>query len=120
MWRCVRRLFAAAKSVAQLMAEPYPPTLAAAQARIAAIRPSAYARTRNAINDAVSGLSPYITHGLVSLGDMLAGMATWPCSTNSSTNWAGVLISATYGSIVARTSCNPHTTARCRLRRHAA
>jgi deoxyribodipyrimidine photo-lyase len=57
------------------MSEPYPPTLAAAHARIAAVRPAAYARTRNAIDGAVSGLSPYITHGLVSLTDVLAGMA---------------------------------------------
>jgi deoxyribodipyrimidine photo-lyase len=57
------------------MDESYPPTLAAAQARIAAVRPSAYARTRNAIDGAVSGLSPYITHGLVSLADVLAGVA---------------------------------------------
>ena len=47
------------------MDEPYRPTLAAAQSRIAAVRPAAYARTRNAIDGAVSGLSPYITHGLV-------------------------------------------------------
>lgn len=57
------------------MAEPCPPTLAAAQARIAAVRPAAYARTRNAIDGAVSGLSPYITHGLVSLAEVLAGVA---------------------------------------------
>lgn len=57
------------------MDETYPPTLAAAQARIAAFRPAAYARTRNAIDGAVSGLSPYITHGVVSLTDVLAGVA---------------------------------------------
>jgi deoxyribodipyrimidine photo-lyase len=57
------------------MSEPYPPTLAAANARIAAVRPAAYARTRNAIDGAVSGLSPYITHGLVSTTDVLAGVA---------------------------------------------
>ncbi|MGA0114460.1 MAG: FAD-binding domain-containing protein [Burkholderiales bacterium] len=57
------------------MSETYSPTLAAAQARIAAVQPSAYARTRNAIDGAVSGLSPYITHGLVSLSDVLAGVA---------------------------------------------
>lgn len=57
------------------MADPYPPTLAAARARIAAFRPAAYARTRNAIDGAVSGLSPYITHGLVSLADVLADVA---------------------------------------------
>jgi deoxyribodipyrimidine photo-lyase len=52
----------------------YPPTREAALARIAAVRPSAYARSRNAIEGAVSGLSPYITHGLVSLPEVLAGV----------------------------------------------
>ncbi|MDT7836069.1 FAD-binding domain-containing protein [Aquabacterium sp. OR-4] len=50
------------------------PTLAAAQARIAAVRPAAYARTRNALDGAVSGLSPYLTHGLVSQAEVLAGV----------------------------------------------
>ncbi len=53
----------------------FAPTCAAAQARIAAVRPAAYARTRNAIDGAVSGLSPYITHGFVSLTDVLTGVA---------------------------------------------
>lgn len=53
----------------------HPPTLSAARARIAAVRPAAYARSRNAVDGAVSGLSPYITHGLVSLADVLAGVA---------------------------------------------
>jgi len=57
------------------MNEPFAPTLAAAQARIAAVRPAAYARTRNALDGAVSGLSPYITHGVVTLADVLAGVA---------------------------------------------
>ena len=57
------------------MSDSYPPTPAAAHARIAALRPANYARTRNAIDGAVSGLSPYITHGLVSLSDVLAGVA---------------------------------------------
>ncbi|HWS28150.1 MAG TPA: FAD-binding domain-containing protein [Xanthomonadales bacterium] len=57
------------------MSEAYAPTLAAAHARIAAVRPAAYARTRNALDGAVSGLSPYITHGLVTLSDVLAGVA---------------------------------------------
>ena len=52
----------------------HPPLLAAAHARIAAVRPAAYARTRNAIDGAVTGLSPYITHGFVSLHDVLAGV----------------------------------------------
>jgi deoxyribodipyrimidine photo-lyase len=50
------------------------PTLAAARARIAAVRPAAYARTRNALDGAVSNLSPYITHGFVTLSDVLAGV----------------------------------------------
>lgn len=56
------------------MSDSYPPTLAAANARIAAFRPADYGRTRNALDGAVSGLSPYITHGLVSLSDVLTGV----------------------------------------------
>jgi deoxyribodipyrimidine photo-lyase len=55
--------------------DAYPPDPEAAFARIAAVRPAAYARTRNALDGAVSGLSPYITHGFVSLRDVLAGVA---------------------------------------------
>ncbi|MDP9108083.1 MAG: deoxyribodipyrimidine photolyase [Pseudomonadota bacterium] len=51
-----------------------PPTIAAARARIEAVQPTAYARTRNALDGAVSGLSPYITHGLVTLQEVLAGV----------------------------------------------
>ncbi|MCY7314561.1 MAG: deoxyribodipyrimidine photolyase [Rubrivivax sp.] len=51
------------------------PTLAAAHARIADVRPQVYARTRNAIDGAVSGLSPYITHGFVTLADVAQGVA---------------------------------------------
>jgi len=57
------------------MPETVAPTLAAARARIAAVRPGAYARTRNALDGAVSNLSPYITHGFVTLADVLAGVA---------------------------------------------
>ncbi len=57
------------------MLEPVAPTLAAAHERIAAVRPGAYARTRNALDGAVSGLSPYLTHGFVTLADVLAGVA---------------------------------------------
>lgn len=52
----------------------FEPTLAAAQARISAVRPGEYARTRNALNGAVTGLSPYLTHGLVGLVDVLQGV----------------------------------------------
>ena len=58
------------------MNESLAPTLAAAQIRIAAVRPTVYARTRNALDGAVSGLSPYITHGFVSLSDVLSGVAS--------------------------------------------
>ena len=57
------------------MLDGFQPTLAAAQARIAAVRPGAYARTRNALDGAVTELSPYITHGLVTLTDVLTGVA---------------------------------------------
>lgn len=56
-------------------AELTAPTLAAAQARIAAVQPTAYVATRNHVDGAVSGLSPYITHGVVSLPQVLAGVA---------------------------------------------
>ena len=50
------------------------PTPQAAHALLSAVRPSAYARTRNAIDGAVTGLSPYITHGLLSLPAVLADL----------------------------------------------
>ncbi len=58
------------------MHERLAPTLAAAQTRVAAVQPAAYARTRNAIEGAVSGLSPYITHGFITLADVLSGVAS--------------------------------------------
>ena len=54
----------------------FPPTLAEAHARIAAVRPSDYARTRNALDGAVTGLSPYITHGYIDLPEVAAGVGT--------------------------------------------
>lgn len=54
----------------------FPATRDAALARIAAVHPQDYARTRNAIEGAVTQLSPYITHGFVSLPEVLAGVAT--------------------------------------------
>jgi deoxyribodipyrimidine photo-lyase len=50
----------------------FPPTLAAAHARIAAVHPGDYSRTRNHLDGAVSRLSAYLTHGFVSLSDVLA------------------------------------------------
>ncbi len=53
----------------------FEPTREAALARIAALSPAAYARTRNALDGAVSGLSPYFTHGMVSLPETAANVA---------------------------------------------
>ena len=50
----------------------FEPTLQAAQACLAQVRPDAYAQTRNALDGAVTRLSPYITHGLLSLRDVYA------------------------------------------------
>ncbi|MCP5283269.1 MAG: deoxyribodipyrimidine photolyase, partial [Burkholderiaceae bacterium] len=52
------------------------PTLAAAHQRLARVQPAAYARTRNHVGGAVTGLSPYITHGLLSLRDVLRAVLT--------------------------------------------
>ena len=43
----------------------FAPTRAAALTRITPIRPADYARSRNAIGDAATRLSPYNTHRLV-------------------------------------------------------
>lgn len=48
------------------------PTLAAAGARLAAVRASGYARTRNHLAGDVTRLSPYLTHGLLSLPQVAA------------------------------------------------
>ncbi len=53
----------------------FEPTRAAALARLAAVRPSEYARSRNAIDGAVTWLSPYITHGLLNLPEVLTSVA---------------------------------------------
>jgi deoxyribodipyrimidine photo-lyase len=52
--------------------DPFEPTLAAARARLAAVRPGDYARTRNQLDGAVTRLSPYITHGLLTLPEVLS------------------------------------------------
>jgi deoxyribodipyrimidine photo-lyase len=53
-------------------AAPFEPTREAALARLQAVRPGDYARTRNHLEAAVTGLSPYLTHGLLSLPEVLA------------------------------------------------
>jgi deoxyribodipyrimidine photo-lyase len=48
----------------------FEPTLQAAHARLAAVHPDVYARTRNALSGAVTRLSPYLTHGILSLREV--------------------------------------------------
>lgn len=64
----------AAPTEALTLARDLPPSRSAALARIAQVRPSAYARSRNHLDGAVTGLSPYLTHGLVTLPEVLAGV----------------------------------------------
>ena len=52
----------------------FPPTREAALARIAAVQPTEYARSRNSLNGAVTCLSPYLTHGFVSVPEVLEGV----------------------------------------------
>ena len=54
------------------MLKSFPPTREAALACVDAVRLNDYASSRNAIEGAVTCLSPYITHGLVSLPEVLA------------------------------------------------
>jgi deoxyribodipyrimidine photo-lyase len=55
--------------------QQFEPTKQAALARVAAITPSTYARTRNALDGAVTGLSPYLTHGILSLNEVASAVA---------------------------------------------
>jgi len=48
----------------------FEPTVQAARARLSEVRPDAYAQTRNHLDGAVTRLSPYITHGLLSLREI--------------------------------------------------
>ncbi|KPF49726.1 deoxyribodipyrimidine photolyase [beta proteobacterium AAP121] len=54
--------------------DEFEPSTAAAHARVAAVRPAAYARTRNALDGEVTRLSPYLTHGFITLPEALAGV----------------------------------------------
>ena len=49
------------------MSTLFPPSLEAAHARLDAVDAAAYARSRNHIDGAVTRLSPYLTHGLLTL-----------------------------------------------------
>ena len=50
----------------------FEPTPEAARKRLAAVQPAAYARTRNHLEGAVTRLSPYLTHGLLTLREAVA------------------------------------------------
>jgi deoxyribodipyrimidine photo-lyase len=50
----------------------FEPTDAALQQRLAAIDARAYARTRNGIDGRVTRLSPYITHGMIDVAQVIA------------------------------------------------
>jgi deoxyribodipyrimidine photo-lyase len=50
------------------------PTRDAALAALARVRPAAYARSRNHLEGAVTGLSPWLTHGLLTLPEVLAAV----------------------------------------------
>jgi deoxyribodipyrimidine photo-lyase len=52
----------------------WPPKQEAAWARVRAVEPASYARTRNHLEGAVTGLSPYITHGVLTLPQVLQGL----------------------------------------------
>ena len=52
----------------------FPPTRKEALTRVEAVQPAEYARSRNALNGAVTKLSPYITHGFLSLPEVLEGV----------------------------------------------
>lgn len=55
-------------------ADGFAPTPEAVRARLEAVDPDAYARTRNALDGAVTRLSPYLTHGLLDVPDALAAI----------------------------------------------
>jgi deoxyribodipyrimidine photo-lyase len=48
----------------------FPPSRFSALRRAAQARPRDYARTRNHLNGAVTALSPYVTHGLLTAGEL--------------------------------------------------
>jgi len=52
----------------------FPPTPEAALLRLDLVSPKDYAHTRNALDGAVTHLSPYLTHGLMSVPDVASAM----------------------------------------------
>jgi deoxyribodipyrimidine photo-lyase len=64
-----------ARNDARYLQPDFQPTRSAALDRLAQVQPADYASTRNALDGAVSRLSPYITHGLLTVPEVLAGVA---------------------------------------------
>jgi len=54
------------------MPHPVLPTRSSALEVLSAVRPGLYARTRNHLEGAVTGLSPYLTHGILTLRESLS------------------------------------------------
>ena len=54
----------------------FPPTRTEALHRADAVDPAAYARTRNALDGAVTRLSPYLTHGLTDVSELVERIGT--------------------------------------------
>ena len=52
----------------------FEPSRTSALVRLQAINPSSYARNRNALDGAVTGLSPYFTHGILGLQEAARGI----------------------------------------------
>jgi deoxyribodipyrimidine photo-lyase len=61
----------AVDGIAAVDLEDFEPTRQAAIERVQAARPSAYADSRNHLQGAVTRLSPYLTHGFVSLPEVI-------------------------------------------------
>lgn len=59
--------------------DAFEPTYAEALRRLDAVHPGEYARTRNALDGAVTGLSPYLTHGVISLRTAVARVLQRHC-----------------------------------------
>ena len=58
------------------MSNPFEPTVEAAQQQLSRVQPARYAQTRNALQGAVTRLSPYFTHGFIDLPQALAALSS--------------------------------------------
>ena len=72
------RLPPATLTVPAAVASAFPPDREAALVRLRGVDPGAYARTRNHLRGAVTRLSPYLTHGLISVPEVLATLGAKP------------------------------------------